>query len=86
MKHRVLAMYIAAKLSLLSGMGRMEDTCSSKNSLVSHESSAVIARIDLYSTFAEERATMGCFLDFHEIGLPPNMMKNPLTDLLVQGH
>ena len=79
-------MYIAGKLSLLTGIGRMDGTCNSDRILVSQDNLAVTALIDLYSASAEERATVGCFFDFHEIGLPPIMMKNPLIDLLVQGH
>ena len=77
-------MYIAAKLSHFIGIGKMAGTCIPDKILVSQESSAVIALIDLYSASAEDRATVGCFFDFQEMGLPPNMMKKPLTDLLVQ--
>jgi len=55
---------MAAKLSHLRGMGRREGTCSSERRRVNHESSAVTARIDLYFASAEDKATVGCFLDF----------------------
>ena len=83
MKHVFFAMYMATRLSLLTGMGNMEGTCSSESNKVSQDSSIFTALIDLYSASAEGRATVGCFLDFKEIGLPPSMMKYPLTDLLV---
>ena len=72
-----------AWLSLLIGMGMMDGTCNSESNLVNYESSAVTALMDLYSAYAEDKATVGCFLDFQEIGLPPSMIKYPLTDLLV---
>ena len=65
-------MHIAARLSLLTGIGRMEGTCSSESNLVSQESSAMTALMDRYSASAEDKATVGCFLDFQEIGLPPH--------------
>jgi len=79
-------MYMAAKLSHLRGMGRREGTRSSERRRVNQESSTVTVCIDLYSASAEGKATVGCFLDFQEIGLPPNKIKKPLTNLLVQGH
>ena len=79
-------MYMADKLSLLTGIGTMDGTCNSDRILVSQDNSAVTALMDLYSASAEERATVGCFFYFHEIGQPPIMIKNPLIDLLVQGH
>ena len=79
-------MYIVAWLSHLRGMERIEGACNSERSRVSQESSAVTVLMDLYSALAEDKATVGCFLDFQEIGLPPSMMKYPLTDRLVQGH
>ena len=57
-------MYMAARLSLLTGIGRIEGTCSSESILVSQESSAVTALMDLYSASAEDKATVGCLLDF----------------------
>jgi len=68
-------MHMATKLSLLTGIGRMEDTCSSESILVSQESSVVTALIDLYSASVEDKTTVGCFSDFQEIGLFPIMMK-----------
>jgi len=68
-------MYIAAKLSLLTGIGKIEGTCRSESIRISQESSAVAALMDLYSISAEDKVTVGYFFDFQEIGLPPNMMK-----------
>ena len=68
-------MYIAAWLSHLRGTGRIEGACSSDSSRVSQESSAVTVLIDLYSASAEDKAIVGCFLDFQERGLPPSIMK-----------
>ena len=79
-------MYIAVWLSHLRGMGRIEGTSNLERSQVSQESSAVTVLIDLYSTLAKDKATVDCFLDFQEIGLPPSMMTYPLIDRLVQGH
>ena len=78
-------MYIAVKLSLLTGICKIEDTCSSESIRVSQKSSALTALMDLYSASTEDKATMSCFFDFQEIGLLPNMMKS-LKDLLVHGH
>jgi len=55
---------MAARLSLLTGIGRIEGTCSSESILVSQESSAVTALMDRYSASAEDKATVGCLLDF----------------------
>ena len=41
--------------------------------------------MNLYSASAEDNETVACFLDFQEIGLPPMVMKYPLTDFLVVG-
>ena len=53
---------MAVKLSLLTGMDKMEVTCNFENILVSQESSAVAALIDLYSV--EDGAIVGFFFDF----------------------
>jgi len=66
---------MAAKLSHLRGIGKMEGTCNIERSLVSQESSAVIALMDLYSTSAKDMDTLGCFFDFQEVGIPPNIIK-----------
>ena len=42
--------------------------------------------IDLFSDFAEDRETVCCFFDFHEIKDSPRKTQNPVTDLLVLGH
>lgn len=42
--------------------------------------------MDLYSASAEDKETVACFFDFHEIGLPPRVTKYPLIDLLEEGH
>lgn len=60
-------------------------TCNSSNTLLSQASSAQTRLMDLYSASAEESDTVSCFLDFHDIGLPPNKIKNPLNGLLVIG-
>ena len=77
---------MAAKLSLLTGTSRMDGTSNSERILVSQESSAVTARMDLYSASAEDKATLGDFLDFQDIGLPPIIIKKQLTDLQVHRH
>ncbi|KAL4557732.1 hypothetical protein LXL04_035920 [Taraxacum kok-saghyz] len=76
---------IAAILSHFKGIGVMSDTCSSSRSRLNQANSEQTLRIDLYSASAEDKETVCCFLDFHAIGLPPNKMKYPLTDLLVKG-
>ena len=42
--------------------------------------------IDLYSDSAEDRETVCCFFDFHEIKDSPRKTQKPVTDLLVSGH
>jgi len=64
----------------------MQGACNLKNSLVSQAISAVTTLMDLYLAPAEDKVTVGCFLDFQEVGLPPNSIKHSLTDRLVQGH
>ena len=39
----------------------------------------------LYFDSAEDRETVCCFLDFHEIKDSPRKTQNPVTDLLVSG-
>ena len=41
--------------------------------------------MDLYSVSDEDRDTVCCFLDFHEIKETPRKTQNPVTDLLVLG-
>ena len=48
--------------------------------------SQVALAIALYSASAEERETIGCFLDFHEIKESPRKMQKPVTDLRESGH
>jgi len=62
-------------MSHFRGNGKIEGTCNLERSSMSQESLAVIARMDLYLASAEDSATMGCFFDFQEIGLPPNIIK-----------
>ena len=47
--------------------------------MISHTATA----IDLYSDFVEDRDTVCCFLDFHEIKESPRKTQNPITDFLV---
>jgi len=65
--------YVAAKLSLLIGMGKIKATCSCESILVSQASSAITTHIDLYFAFTDDKANVGCFFNFQEIGLPPNI-------------
>jgi len=77
-------MYIASKLSHLTGIGVMEVRVSSDSDLLNQESSAVRCRRLLYSTSADERETVTCFLDFQEMRVLPRKMTKPLTDLRVR--
>lgn len=52
---------------------------------VSQVSSATTCLMDLYSASAEDKEIDGCFFDFQEMGLPPRLIKNLLTDLLESG-
>ena len=47
-----------------------------------HTSSQVTFAIALYSTSADDRGTVFCFLDFHETREFPRKIQNPLIDRL----
>lgn len=46
-------------------------------------SSQLVKAMARYSASAEERETVVCFFDFHEINESPRKMQKPVTDLLV---
>lgn len=80
------AIWIAAWLSHLSGIGVISVIPNSLTKRVNHASSEHTLSMDQYSTSADDKETVACFLDFHEMGDRPNRIKKPLTDLLVIGH
>ena len=54
-------------------------TRSSDNINFTHFSLIEVAAIERYSTLVEDRATIHCFVELHEIGLAPrNMRKAPM--------
>lgn len=52
----------------------------SRSSLTNHVSSVTIFRRALYLISVEDNETVGCFLDFQEMGLPPKEMKKSVTE------
>ena len=79
-------MYIAAMLSHFKGIGVISVMSNSANNQLNHVNSEHTRRMERYSASADESETVACFLDFQEIGLPPIVMKYPLTDRRVVGH
>ena len=49
-------------------------------------SSLVTAATTRYLASVDERETIVCFLDFHEINDSPKKTQNPVTDLRVSTH
>ena len=81
-----LAMCKAAWLSQNSCIGYLGNTPNEASKARNQTSSLVVITIDLYSTSAEDRVTVACFLIFQEIGEAPSCIKYPVKDLLESGH
>jgi len=69
----------------LTGISVTEVTVNLLNNLLSQDNFAVNLLRLLYSTLAEERETVTCFLDFQDINLLTRNTTNPLTDFLLWG-
>lgn len=66
--------YAEPRLSHRSLGGACRGTCSSRNRFLRHMISVVAVATARYSAFIDDQATMRCFLDNQEIGLPPKKM------------
>ena len=81
MKHRVIGK-VESRLTITIQESLMPREL---NNPFNRFSSQVAAAIERYSTSAEERETVVCFLVFHEIGELPNITKYAVKDRLVRG-
>lgn len=62
------------------------DKSRSPSNLINKETSATTFLRAQYSASAEDKEMIGYFLLFQEMGLPPSVIKKPITDLRVIAH
>ena len=82
-KTGLAAIWRVASLSQNSVIGSLLWILKSRRRVVNQISSQVTLAIARYPTLAEDRETMPCFLDFHEIKESPRKTQKPLMDLLI---
>lgn len=74
--------YVAPTLSHSRRGGSTTGTLSSWRRFLSHINSVVAVATTLYSASVEDLATVHCFLDNHDIGLPPKKIMYAEVDVL----
>ena len=72
---------MATRLSENRVGGDYIGTRSSNNSDFTYCSSAAAMAMARYSALVEDRATVRCFIELHEIGLTPRNMRKALVEL-----